>query len=182
MRNRTAYGSGLALIAIAAIAGCSTGSTKSPEVTDTIRKDLDQARLGDVTVSQDRDKGVVNLGGHVASDADKSQAETIAKTDAPGQVVADAVAVLPPGADNSPKTVNADLDKGISENLDAELLQAKLDKGVKHDVKNGVVTLTGEVNSPAKRARVEKLASGVPNVQQVVNELEVKNQKATSTP
>jgi hypothetical protein len=28
---------------------------------------------------------------------------------------------------------------------------------------------------------VEKLAAGVPNVQQVVNELQVKNQKATST-
>jgi hypothetical protein len=28
---------------------------------------------------------------------------------------------------------------------------------------------------------VEKLATGVPNVQQVVNELQVKNQKATSS-
>jgi hypothetical protein len=30
------------------------------------------------------------------------------------------------------------------------------------------------------RARAEKLATGVPNVQQVVNNLQVKNQKATS--
>jgi hypothetical protein len=28
---------------------------------------------------------------------------------------------------------------------------------------------------------VEKMAAGVPNVQQVVNELQIKNQKATST-
>jgi len=41
------------------------------------------------------------------------------------------------------------------------------------------VTLTGEVNSQARRAHVEKIASGVPNVQQVVNELQIKNQKAT---
>ncbi len=44
-----------------------------------------------------------------------------------------------------------------------------------------VVTLTGDVDSPGKRARAEKLASEVPNVQQVVNELEVKGRKATST-
>jgi osmotically-inducible protein OsmY len=48
-------------------------------------------------------------------------------------------------------------------------------------VKNGVVTLTGEVNSQSKRSLVEKVAAGVPNVQQVVNELQVRNQKASST-
>jgi osmotically-inducible protein OsmY len=52
---------------------------------------------------------------------------------------------------------------------------------VKYDVKNGVVTLTGEVGSQADRARAEDLASKVPNVQQVVNELQVRKQKATST-
>jgi osmotically-inducible protein OsmY len=60
-------------------------------------------------------------------------------------------------------------------------LLARLEKGVKYDVKNGVVTLKGDVNSENKRARAEKIASAVPNVQQVVNELEVKDQKATST-
>jgi hypothetical protein len=43
------------------------------------------------------------------------------------------------------------------------------------------VTLTGEVNSQSRRAQVEKVASTVPNVQQVVNELQVKDQKATSS-
>jgi osmotically-inducible protein OsmY len=52
---------------------------------------------------------------------------------------------------------------------------------VKYDVKNGVVTLTGEVNSPGKRDAAEKVAAGVPNVQQVVNNLQVKNQKARSS-
>lgn len=161
-------------------AGCTSGPAKSPDVAGGIRKDLDQAHLDDVTVSQDRDKGVVTLGGNVKSDADKGQAETIAKKDASGQVVANQVAVLPPGADDA-KKVNSDIDKGIEENLGAALLQAKLNDGVRPDVKNGVVTLKGNVNSQVKRARVEKLASGVPNVQQVVNELEVKDQKASST-
>jgi osmotically-inducible protein OsmY len=52
---------------------------------------------------------------------------------------------------------------------------------VKHDVKNGVVTLTGEVSSQSERAQVETVAAAVPNVLQVVNELQVKNQKATSS-
>jgi len=37
------------------------------------------------------------------------------------------------------------------------------------------------VNSESRRAHVEKVASTVPNVQQVVNELQVKDQKASST-
>jgi osmotically-inducible protein OsmY len=49
-------------------------------------------------------------------------------------------------------------------------------------VKSGVVTLTGEVNSENERARAEKVAAGVPNVQQVVNNLQIKDQKASSTP
>jgi hyperosmotically inducible periplasmic protein len=52
---------------------------------------------------------------------------------------------------------------------------------IKYEVKNGVVTLTGEVNSQARRAQVKNVASAVPNVQQVVNELQVKDQKATSS-
>jgi osmotically-inducible protein OsmY len=76
--------------------------------------------------------------------------------------------------------MNSDLDQGIGKNLHAALIQNKLQKVVKYDVKNGVVTLTGEVNSSDRRAFAEKVATGVPNVQQVVNNLQVKNQKATS--
>jgi hyperosmotically inducible protein len=182
MKSRKILMSILAILNVGAMAaGCSTGSTKSPEVSDRIRKDFDQPNLSDVTVSQDREKGVVTLGGHVGYGADKAQAEAIAKADAAGQVVADEIAVLPPGADSKAKAVNSDLDAAIEKNLDAALIQARFDKSVKYEVKNGVVTLKGEVNSQAKRARVETIASSVPNVQQVVNELEVKDQKATSS-
>ena len=51
-----------------------------------------------------------------------------------------------------------------------------------HDnVKSGVVSLTGQVNSHAKREHAEKLAASVPNVKQVVNEMQVKVQRATSS-
>src|SRR5580692_8110920 len=77
----------LVLTLVGMMAGCEKMSTQSPEVSDSIRKSLDQAGLKDVSVSQDRDKGVVTLGGHVAADASKSQAELIAKAIAAGQVV-----------------------------------------------------------------------------------------------
>ena len=170
----------LTLLIVGTLGGCS-GTTKSPDVSDSIRKSLDQAGLQAVSVSQDRDKGVVTLGGHVPSDVDKSQAESIAKSIAGGQVVSNQIGVIPPAAESEAKTVNSDLDKGIEKNLDAALIQHRLNKGVKYDVKNGVVTLTGEVNSQARRAQVKNVASAVPNVQQVVNELQVKNQKATSS-
>jgi osmotically-inducible protein OsmY len=77
-------------------------------------------------------------------------------------------------------TVNSDLDEGIKKNLDAALIRSHMEKSVKYEVKNGVVTLTGEVDTQNKRARAEKLATSVPNVQQVVDNLQIKNQKATS--
>jgi hyperosmotically inducible periplasmic protein len=181
MRSPRLFCSIAGLLLIGSMAACSDTPTKSPDVADSIRKSLDQAGLKDVSVSQDRDKGLVTLAGNTASEADKSQAESIAKSFAGAQVVSDQIAVRPPGDESIAKKVDSDLDKGIEKNFDAVLVRHKLDSTVKYDVKNGVITLNGKVNSQSKRAWVEKLATGVPNVKQVVNELEVKNQKATSS-
>jgi hyperosmotically inducible periplasmic protein len=171
----------LALLIVGALAGCEKMATQSPDVSDSIRKSLDQAGLKDVSVSQDRDKGVVTLGGHVAADAGKSQAESIAKAIAAGQVVADQIAVMPPGGESAARAMNSDLDIGIEKNLDAALIQNGMHANVKYDVKNGVVTLSGEVDSHSVRAQAEQIASAVPNVRQVVNELQSRNEKASSS-
>jgi len=170
----------LTIVAAGALIGCST-TTKSADVSGSIRTSLDQAGFKDVSASQDRDKGVVTLTGHVAADADKAQAESIAQSIAVGQVVADQIAVIPVGAEHEARQVNSDVDKGIESNLDAALIQERLHESVKYAVKNSVVTLTGDVDSEARRARAQAVASGVLNVQQVVNELQVKAQKATSS-
>lgn len=172
---------GIALLAIGTLAGCKSDISQSPDVSDSIRKSLDQAGLKDVSVSQDRDKGIVTLGGHVASPNDKSQADSLATSLAGGQVVADQIAVVPAGAGSDIKAVNSDLDQGIEKNLDAALIQNKMHSSVNYAVKNGVVTLTGEVNSDDERTGAEKLAAAVPNVLQVVNDLQTKNRKATSS-
>jgi osmotically-inducible protein OsmY len=165
-------------LVMAGLIGCS--STKAPDVAGNIRNSLHQAGLNDVSVSQDRDRGVVTLAGHVPQDADKVRAEQIAKSLASGQVVADSIAVLPSGSESAARSINSDLDKGIENNLDAAFKQAGI-KGLSHNVKNGVVTLKGHLNTPAMRNEADRVASGVPNVQQVVNEIDVKLQRATTS-
>ena len=91
------------------------------------------------------------------------------------------IAVIPPGIEKDARKMNSDMDKGIEGNLDAVLIQERLHENVNYAVKSQVVTLTGNVDSEAKRARAEQVASAVPNVQQVVNELQVKGQKASSS-
>jgi len=170
----------LTLVAVGAQTGCSR-TVASPDVTDGIRKSLDQAGFKDVSVSQDREKGVVTLGGQVGSENDKAQAESLAKSLAGAQVVADQIAVIPKGVEKEAKAVNSDLDEGIEKNLDAALIQNRMRGNVKYEVKSGVVTLTGEVNSQYKRDHAEQVATRVPNVKQVVNDVQVKNQKASSS-
>jgi hyperosmotically inducible periplasmic protein len=181
MRLNKLSGAMLTIFAVGSISGCSSTPTQSVDVVDTVRHSLDQAGLKDVSVSQDRDKGVVTLTGTTTSETDKTQAESIARSIGAGQVISDQIAVRPPGAESMAKKVDSDLDGGIEKNFDAVLIQHKLDSNVKYTVKNGVITLTGNVNSQVRRASVEHLAAGVPNVKQVVNELEVKDQKASST-
>src|ERR1700674_624519 len=171
----------LALLASGALAGCSGTAAKSPDVSENIRKSLDQAGFKDISISQNRDKGIVTLSGQVGTENDKSQAESIAKSFAGAQVVADQIAVVPVGVEKEAKAVNSDLDKGIEKHLDAALIQNKMHDNVKFDVKSGVVTLSGEVNSQYKREHAEKVATRVPNVKQVVNDVQVKNQKASSS-
>ncbi len=173
------FGASFLALILAATFACNA-KEQAPDVTSNVRQGLNQAGLNDVSVSEDRDKGVVTLTGKTASDDQKAQAESIAKQAAGNLVVANEIAVRPQG-DDSARTVDSDLDKGIDKNLDAMLVQNKLNHEVKYDVKNGVVTLKGDVPSESRRSSAEKLAKEVPNVKQVVNELEVKNRKATST-
>ena len=70
----------LVVFVISVASGCTNQSTKAPDVTASIRQALDQAGLKDVSVSQDRDKNLITLTGKVASDNDKMQAESIARS------------------------------------------------------------------------------------------------------
>ena len=181
MKMTRLYVALITLAVLGILVGCRGGSTASPDVMRAIRQSLDQAGLKSVSVTQDRDKGIVTLGGTVSNMNDKAQAEALAKSLAGTQVVADEIAVIPPGTEDAQIAMNSDLDQGIEKNLDAALIQNNMHGTVRYSVKNGVVTLTGQVNSEDNRAAAQSVASMVPNVHQVVNVLQVKNQKASST-
>ena len=51
------------LVLVVGLSACAKENTKSPDVSVDIRTALDSAGLKDVSVSQDRDKGIVALGG-----------------------------------------------------------------------------------------------------------------------
>src|SRR5580698_3473520 len=115
MKTRRLHSLFLAMLVMGSLAGCSS-SMRSPDVAGNLRGALDQAGFKHVSVSQDRDKGVVTLGGEVPAASDKQQVETIAKSIVGAEVVANQVAVIPPGAESAAKKVNADLDEGIGKN------------------------------------------------------------------
>src|SRR5262249_61417084 len=101
---------------LALAVGCQERQAKSPDVKDNVKQSLQQAGLRDVDVSQDRDKGVVTLSGNVPSEADKAQAESIAKSAAAGLVVSNEISVRPPGEESKAKEVASDVDKSIDKN------------------------------------------------------------------
>lgn len=170
----------LTAVVTGVLAGCSS-VPKTADVASNIHKSLDQAGYKNVSVSQDREKGVITLTGSVPADNDKNQADQIARSMAGNQVVADEIMVLPANNASAVKNIDADVDHAIDKLVDAALIQNNLHNAVKYSTKAGVVTLTGEVNSQDARTRTQQIVAGIPNVQQVVNEIQVKNQRATAS-
>jgi osmotically-inducible protein OsmY len=74
-------------------------------VAGNIRTSLEQAGLKDISVTQDRDKGVVTLDGYVSNYAVKARAGQIAQSMATDQVIANQLAVLPPNDAGATKTM-----------------------------------------------------------------------------
>ena len=168
----------LTLLAAVFTIACSQQKANTPDVTDQIKDSLKANNLGDVKVTEDKDKGVITLSGDVKSDEEKTQAEDIARKSAGGLIVANEIGVRPEGSAGDAKKVDKNLDKGIEDNFKAALTENGMDnQHIRFDSNNGVITLTGDVDTPAQRASAEKMAAKIPNVTQVVNELQVKGAK-----
>src|SRR5579862_639890 len=142
---------------------------------DDVKKALEQADLKDVTVSEDQDKNTITLGGTLHSDEAKARAVGVAKTAANTRIIANEISVQPVGSESRAKEVASNLDDGIEKNYKAALISSGLDKQhIRFNAKNGVLTLTGSVHDANERQHAEKLAAGIPNVQQVLNQIEVR--------
>ena len=88
-------GTAMGLLGLALSLGC---NNQHPDEKDAVTNALKSNNLGDLSVSQDRDKGVITLTGNVQSSDQKQQAETVTKQAAPDYTVADEIGVRPPGA------------------------------------------------------------------------------------
>jgi hyperosmotically inducible periplasmic protein len=163
------------LLGTLAVAGCHN-QPAHPDQKSAVTDSLKTNNLGDVSVSQDRDKGVMTLTGNVTTDDQKAQAESLAKQAAPDYTVADEIGVRPVGAQSQAGAVASNLDSAIEDNYKASIKANKnLDEQSIHfKAKNGTLVLKGSVRTLAQKKEAEGLAKQVPNVQQVVNELEVK--------
>ncbi len=169
---------GLAILMTVGLSVACSNSKKAGINGDQVKSQLQQAGLNDVKVHVDNDKKVVRLDGNVQTDEQKDQAEQIAKQAAPAYVVSNEIGVRPENASGQAGKVDSNLDDAIKS--DWKALEAKNNWGNQHinaDVKNGVLTLKGDVDTPAQRTQIEKAAAQIPNVTQVVNELDVKSAK-----
>jgi hyperosmotically inducible protein len=169
-------------MALFLVVGCNR-EAQHADVKDAVDTAMTRNNLGVVKVSQDRDKGVLTLTGDVDSADKKMQAESVAKEAAPGYVVANELAVRPPNADASQmKAVDSNLDDGIENNYKAAIKAHKNldDQSIHFDAKNGTLVLKGSVKTAAQKSEAMTLAKNVPNVKEVVNELEVKPDKHSS--
>ena len=161
------------------IAGC---NKTHPDEKSAVTNSLNGNNLSAVSVSQDQDKGVMTLSGNVDNADAKSQAETLAKQAAPDYTIANEIGVRPPQVANA-GAVASNLDSAIEDNFKAAIKAHENlnDQSIRASAKNGTLVIKGSVKTAAQKKEVGTLAKQVPNVQQVVNELEVKPDKH-STP
>jgi hyperosmotically inducible periplasmic protein len=138
--------------------------------------------LGVVKVSQDRDKGVLTLSGDVKTPDQKAQAESVAAQGAPGYAISNELGVRPVGVESQAKAVDSNLDDAIEMNFKASLKAHKNldDQSISYTAKNGTLVLKGSVKTDSQKSEAQKLAKAVPNVKEVVNEIEVKPDKDTT--
>ena len=156
-----------------ALLGTACNKTNS-NYRDRVKTALEQADLKDVTVTEDTSKNTITLGGTLHSDDAKNTAGNIAQASAGSRVIANEISVEPVGNEGQARKMESSLDDGIENNFKAVLISKGLDKqNIRYKAKNGVLTLKGSVKSPTQRQEAQELAKNTPNVQQVVNEIQV---------
>ena len=168
----------LGILAVASLLigmACSNQHTSSVSYEDHVKESLKQADLTDVRVSEDKDKNTITLSGTVHSEDAKQDAGKIAQSAAGTRIIVNELSVQPVGAESEARDIAKNSDDAIEKNYEAALIAGGLNKEhINYDAKNGVLKLTGSVRSVPQKTEALKIAQAIPNVQQVVNEIEVR--------
>lgn len=172
MRTKT-----LGLFSVVLVVACMACSKQTSTVSyaDGVKNALKQSELTDVNVSEDAAKNTITLSGKVHSEDAKMAAARVAQTAGGDRLIVNEISVQPVGVESEAKDVAKNSDEAIEKNYKAALIAQGLDKqSIDYGAKNGVLKLSGSVKSVPQRVEAEKLAQAVPNVQQVLNQIEVK--------
>jgi hyperosmotically inducible protein len=170
-------GLGALLVGTLAVAGCSS----HPDEKAAVYQSLNGHDLSSVIVKQDRKSGAITLSGIVGSADRKSQAEQLAKAAAPDYTITDDIQVDSSGLQGMMATATAksELDSSIESHFKASIKEHKnLDQEpIQYWANDGTLTLKGAVRTEREKREAEELAKRVPQVQHVVNQIEIKPTK-----
>jgi hyperosmotically inducible periplasmic protein len=162
------------LAAVCLTVACNSASRANADYKSNVKAALEQADLKDVSVSEDTAKNTITLGGTLHSEDAKNRAASVAQANAGPRIVANEISIEPVGNEREARKIESNLDDGIESNYKAVLISKGLDKErIRYDAKNGVLTLKGSVKNPEQRQEAQELAKNTPNVQQVVNEIQI---------
>lgn len=169
----------MAVLALGALVGCSSQRANTPPAKDNVVNALKNKGMDNINVDENRDKGVITLKGDVRSEDQRREAGEIAQSAAPGRVISNELAVRPAGEEGTAKKIESNTDDAIESSFKAQIAAHHWDnQHIRFDAKNGVLTLKGDVDTAAQRAQVEKVATKIDGVRQVVNELNVKGKES----
>ena len=168
----------LTLLGAAPLTVACSKPADQPDVEARVNDQLKAGKLDDkVKVEWKKDEQAVHLSGKVDSAAEKARAEELAQkaVGTSGRVVNE-VAV---------DTVDmSKVDDQIEEQL-GKMFEDRTEwdfdgKGVSFDSKEGVVTITGHVESAAIKTKIGERARAIQGVKDVVNDLKVQASKTTT--
>ena len=150
-----------------------------PDVRMAVYNTLSQHDLRSVTVSQDRRAGTITLSGIVGASDRKQTAEQLARQAAPEYSIVDRIQVQDAGLQSEIKSAQQDaqLDSAIEKRYKATLAAHRELKNIHYSVYNQTLTLKGSVKTYQERQEAEDLAKKVPQVEHVVNEIQIEGGK-----
>jgi osmotically-inducible protein OsmY len=160
-----------ALLAAAPLTMACDRTPDQPDYEERVNEQLKTANLDSkVSVDWKADEGILELSGEVDSEAEKARAQALAQ-----QVVGTTARVV-----NEIEVEDADyerVDDGIEEQLN-RMFEDRTEwdfdgRGVTFDAEQGVVTITGTVESDPTKKRIGDRARAVNGVKDVVNNLDV---------
>jgi osmotically-inducible protein OsmY len=168
----------VALLSIAPLTNACSKPADQPDLESRVNDQLKAGKLDDkVKVDWKKEEKAVHLSGKVNTAAEKARAEELAQ-----QAVGTSGRVV-----NEVAIDDVDMGK-VDDRIEEQLGKMFEDrtewdfdgKGVTFDSKEGVVTITGHVESAAVKTKIGERARAVAGVKDVVNDLEVNAPKASA--